>query len=209
MAKSYVCNENPNYEIKTSEEDISSWIALHPEKSEREYVETLVVQAKVACLLAKHSTFIIHGSSVYLDDIRNGYAFIGPSGVGKSTHVQKLKDHYKDRLSIINDDKPFIDKEYNLYGSPWNGKAHLSSNVNAKLRALFVIYQSKANKIDKLSPSDALSMLVKQIHLPKGIEESNKGLTYLINLSKDIPIYHLGLNLEDDSINNTVNIMEG
>ena len=207
-SREYISNNNPNYVIVNTEEELDQWISSHNEQGPRDYLETLLIQSKVADILVKYDVYIFHGSSIYIDNVNNGFIFTGPSGVGKSTHVSKLKEYYQDRLAIINDDKPFLDKDFYIYGSPWSGKSHISINSTAKLKAIFIIYQSKDNKINELKPSEAINYLIKQIHLPKGKEETNNGLDYLIRLVKDVPIYHLGLNLESDSINNTINAIK-
>ena len=208
-AKEYIVDGEPNFVIKDKDEELDEWINNHNENGPRDYIETLLIQTKVAELLVKKNAFIFHGSAIYLDNKDNGYIFTGPSGVGKSTHVKLLKDIYQDRLTIINDDKPFVDASYNIYGSSWSGKSHISSNVTSKLKGIFVLYQSKDNKIERLSSKDAISYLTKQIYIPKGIEESNKGLDFLINLVKDIPIYYVGLNLDKDAYMITSKIMLG
>lgn len=206
-AKSYITEREADFSFSISLEDITHWKDTHKEDSPLYYVETLVIQTKVANILTSLGIYLVHGSCLYLDNIDNGYLFTGPSGVGKSTHVSRLKEYYQDRLTIINDDKPFIDKSYYLYGSPWSGKSHININNKAKLKGIFILYQSKDNKIERLEPSMAIDYLIKQIYLPK--EESiTKIVDYLISLVKDMPIYHLGLNLEDDAINNTRKIME-
>ena len=209
-SKEYISDKNPQYIINDTEEELNEWIANHPLSSyPKEQEEFLLIQFKVANFLVKHRVFIFHGSSICLDNKNNGYIFTGPSGVGKSTHVKLLKHVYKDRINIINDDKPFIDSKYNIYGSPWSGKSHISSNVTAKLKGIFVLYQSKDNKIERLSSKDAINYLTKQIYIPKGMEASNKGLDFLISLVKDIPIYHVGLNLDKEAYKVTSKIMLG
>ena len=209
-AKEYEVNETKSdYQITIKEEDINKWKQDHKDNLIPEHEELLVIQTRVADILASNHTFIFHGSAIYLDSIDNGYIFTGPSGVGKSTHVNLLKDIYKDRLVIINDDKPFIDKDYNIYGSPWSGKSHLSTNTKSRLKGIFVLYQDKVNKIEELASSEALNYLIKQIYIPKGMNETNIGLDFLINLVKDIPIYRVGLDLDKDAYKITSKIMLG
>ena len=208
-SKEYITEGEPDFVIVDKQEELDEWINTHNEIGPKDYIETLLIQTKVAELLVKYNVFIFHGSAIYLDNKNNGYIFTGPSGVGKSTHVKLLQDTFQNKLTIINDDKPFVDASYNIYGSPWSGKSHISSNVTSKLKGVFVLYQSKDNMVEKLSSKDAISYLTKQIYIPKGVEESNKGLEFLINLVKDIPIYNVGLNLDKDAYKITSQIMLG
>ena len=210
FAKEYITDGDYQYEIVDTESVLDEFSKDYPGEDPKN-IETLLVQKKVVDILLKNNVVNFHGSSLYLDNKDNGYIFTAPSGTGKSTHVSRLKKHYGDRLTIINDDKPFISKEddsYYIYGSPWSGKSHISSNTKARLRTIFVIYQSKSNKIEKLASKEAIKHLIRQIHIPKGIESTNLGLDFLINMIKDIDIYYMGLNLEDDSINNSIKVME-
>ena len=206
-AKEYITDKDANYSIVDTNEELDNWIKEHHDTSPRDYLETLLIQTKVAEILIKYDIYIFHGSSVYLDDIDNGYIFTGTSGVGKSTHVKLLKEVYKDRLVIINDDKPFIDTSYNIYGSPWSGKSHISNNLISKLKGIFILYQSRDNKVRKLDSNEAINYLIKQIYIPKGIEASSNGLEFLIKLVKEVPIYSLGLNLDKDAYKVSSKIM--
>lgn len=211
-AKEYITDNHIDYEIKITENDILDWKKNHPgDLLDKKYQEVLVTQTKVADLLSLHNVFIFHGSSLYLDSKDNGYIFTGPSGVGKSTHVSKLKQYYQDRLSIINDDKPFLKLDsdsYYIYGSPWSGKSHISLNEKSLLKGIFILEQSKTNTIKKLAAKEAIGYLIKQIYIPKGMESSSLGLDFIINLVKKIEVYKLSVNLEDDAIDLARNIME-
>ena len=211
-AKEYITNEDEyDYHIINKIEELEEWKSLHHEEASLDIIEVYLIQDKVAKLLAKDNIFIMHGSSLYINDDQHGYLFTGPSGVGKSTHVSLLKKKYKDKLVIINDDKPFIsliNNNYYIYGSPWSGKSHISSNTSASLKAIFILEQSKDNELIKLDIKEATSRLFKQIYIPKGIEETNKGLDILINIIKDIPIYLLKVNLSDEATNYMSTILE-
>ena len=210
-AKEYITNDKHQYEIEDTLEELEEFSKAYAGEDVKN-IETLLIQKKVVDILLTNNVVNFHGSSLYLDNADNGYIFTAPSGTGKSTHVARLKEHYKDRLTIINDDKPFISKigkSYYIYGSPWSGKSHISSNVKAKLKAILIIYQSKSNEISKMDNKEAIKHLIREIHIPKGVEATSLGLDFLINMIKDIDIYYLGLNLDKDAINNTIKVMEG
>ena len=72
---------------------------------------------------AFYHTVTIHASAVAVQD--QGCAFIGPSGIGKSTHSRLWLQHIP-RARLLNDDQPVLrlhpDGTVMLYGSPWSGK---------------------------------------------------------------------------------------
>lgn len=72
---------------------------------------------------AFRDTVLLHASCVAVGS--EGCAFIGPSGVGKSTHSRLWLEHIPDSR-LLNDDQPVLrrmpDGSMRIYGSPWSGK---------------------------------------------------------------------------------------
>jgi len=212
FAKEYVSNQSPKEVIKTNIDQIKSWKQSHDdcEGFDLDYIETLVIHSLVADKLASENKFIIHGSAIYLDNLNNGYIFVAPSGVGKSTHVRLLRKVYKDRVNYINDDKPFLlssNDGFYIYGSPWNGKEHNSNNIKAKLNAIFVVSRSKVNKVSVLEPKVAINYLIKQLHIPEGMKETMNASNCLIKLCESLKVYLLEVNMEDDASKVSYDIM--
>ena len=82
----------------------------------------------------------------------NGYAFLGKSGTGKSTHSQ-LWLRYLEGYELLNDDHPIIrlvNDEVIIYGSPWSGKTPCYKNKQARLKAVVRLEQASENKIIRL-----------------------------------------------------------
>ena len=204
FAKEYETKEAYDFEIIIKQEDIDQWRIDHNVESNypHNYIETLVVQKEVAAFLSKFDTYIIHGSSIIYKN--KGYIFIAPSGTGKSTHTRLLKEYLKDKMDYINDDKPFIDKDLNLYGSPWDGKEKLSKNIRFPLSGVFVLKRSNKPEYRKLSPKEAVVYLYKQIHIVK----QENTLDFIIKLCNKVPIYLIGVNMEKESILQTISIMD-
>src|SRR5690606_5210473 len=87
-----------------------------------------------ACLV--HKVILIHASAVSLK--RKGYAFLGKSGKGKSTHSRLWLEHFTG-AELLNDDNPAIrlenDGNVYLYGTPWSGKTACYKNVKVQVEA--------------------------------------------------------------------------
>ena len=62
---------------------------------------------KIAEVMPKYDTFMIHGSAVAVD--WESYLFIAKSGTGKSTHTKLWLEFLGSQALIVNDDKPFIE----------------------------------------------------------------------------------------------------
>ena len=158
------------------------------------YFETLAVQRKVSHALLEKDVLLFHGSAISMDGA--GYIFTAPSGTGKSTHARLWRERYGDRVSMVNDDKPFLkiaDSGAIIYGSPWDGKHRLSSNVSVPLRGIAILVRAKENRIERIDPSEALTALMRQSYR----EEDVAGILPLIlKLAELVPIYRLHCNLD-------------
>ncbi|MBP3942163.1 hypothetical protein J5U18_01050 [Sphingobacteriaceae bacterium WQ 2009] len=94
-----------------------------------------------------HKTILIHASTVEYN--KEGYAFLGKSGTGKSTHSRLwLETFVGSRL--LNDDNPAVrihaDNSIYIYGTPWSGKTPCYINRGVPLRALVRLQQAPENK---------------------------------------------------------------
>lgn len=104
---------------------------------------------------------LIHASCVALDG--EGVAFIGPSGIGKSTHSGLWLKHIPG-TRLLNDDQPALrlcpDGTMMLYGTPWSGKTPCYRNEGVRLRTLFRMEQAAGNEIIRLDGIAAFRMLL-------------------------------------------------
>lgn len=105
-------------------------------------------------------TVLVHASCIRCNDW--AVAFLGHSGVGKSTHSRLWLEHIEG-ASLLNDDQPavrLIDGVAYIYGTPWSGKTHCYKNERACLKALFLMEQADKNEIKTLSPFVAFRRLL-------------------------------------------------
>ena len=218
MAKDYLSSETYTIEIVNSLEEIKEALMRYKSRDEKEnlnnldYIESLLILEKLATLFNKDNTFIFHGSSFYIDDINNGFIITAKSGVGKSTHARLLKEYLNQRFYYINDDKPFIhfdiDNYFYLYGSAWDGKEKKSSNVKAKLKGIFILYQNKTNEIKRITADEAINYLFKQIYIPESQITIVNTMHYIIALAQNVPIYLLGCNISLEAAKLSYKTME-
>lgn len=105
-------------------------------------------------------TLLIHASLVRHQG--RGYAFVAKSGTGKSTQVAMWLRCIPG-CDLMNDDNPVvrvIGSEVMIYGSPWSGKTPCYRQVKAPLGAITQIDRAPANSVDRLSPLQALAILL-------------------------------------------------
>jgi len=108
-----------------------------------------------------HKTLLIHASVVEKE--QKGYAFLGKSGTGKSTH-SSLWLQYLEGVELLNDDNPAIrvedDGKMYVYGTPWSGKTPCYKNRRVELKALIRLEQAKRNSFTWREGTEALIALL-------------------------------------------------
>lgn len=197
----------PDITVSTTSEDI----AFERTKSEQEdlkngqtphdwnddYLETLAVYRKIAEKMPAFDTVLFHGSALSVDG--TAYIFTAKSGTGKSTHTRLWREMLGERAVMVNDDKPLIrvsDNESIVYGTPWDGKHHLSNNIAVPIKALCLLQRSATNQIKPISAADALPVLLQQTYRPSDTEAMMKTISLINRFMKQVKLYRMGCNME-------------
>ena len=220
LCSGYLSEGEPELSVSTSQEDI----AHEREKSIREaqieglpqteypasYLETLAVYRKIAERMPQYDTLLFHGSCVAVDGC--GYLFTAPSGTGKSTHTRLWRQLLGERAVMVNDDKPLLHigaETVTAFGTPWDGKHHLSRRMAVPLRGLCILERAPANHIERVAPREALLPLMQQIYRPADVAAMSKTMTLLERLTKAVPLYRLCCLPDLDAAELAYQMMEG
>lgn len=174
------------------------------------YLETLAVYRKIAEKMPDYDTVLMHGSCVAVDDA--GYLFAAKSGTGKSTHTRLWRELLGDRAVMVNDDKPMIrmtDDGAVIYGTPWDGKHRLSTNIAVPLRAICILKRAEENTIVPISAIDAYPMLVQQIYRPADTEALKKTLTLIDKLAHNVSFWQLSCSISREAAQIAYQAMSG
>lgn len=137
---------------------------------------------------------LIHSSCVGLGD-GTGAAFIGRSGIGKSTHSRLWLQHVPS-ARLINDDQPAVrvygDGRVVIYGTPWSGKTRCYQKDSAELKGIFCMRQSGENRLVRLDAVKAFSELLKSTSLMRcDLESYRKIVQTLSAIVEHTPVYRL------------------
>lgn len=210
LCADYRSDEKPLLHISTSQEDIEAEGVKSDQEREREglpefhfeasYLETLAVYRKLATQLIPSGVLLIHGSVIAVDG--EAYLFTALSGTGKSTHVRLWRELFGERAVMINDDKPLIrvgSETSIVYGTPWDGKHHLSTNTSVPLRAIIHLQRGTTNHIEPQTPAQMLPTLLQQTFLPKNGAVGMQVLSLLDTLSRQVKFYNLHCNMEPEA----------
>ncbi len=161
------------------------------------YLETLAVYRKIAERMPEYDTVLFHGSAIAVDG--QAYLFTAKSGTGKSTHARLWRELLGERAIMVNDDKPLIRISENgtiVYGTPWDGKHHLSNNIAVPLKAVCILERAKENTMRPVTREEALPMLIQQTYRPADPVALAKTLTLIDRLGKRVKLYRLGCNMD-------------
>lgn len=210
LCADYRTASDAEYHIKIKSSDI----AYEREKSSREdilndnavrvhaepYLETLAVYRRLAELFVRDDILLMHGAVVAVDD--DAYMFTAKSGTGKTTHIRLWLKEFGDRISVVNGDKPLIHigtDNATVYGTPWDGKEHLSSSISCKLKAICILTRSDANSIERISKKEALPMLCQQSYKSEDPMVLAEILALVNRLGNMVPLYRLGCNTDSEA----------
>ena len=197
LLAAYRTEERPEAVISVTEADIRA----ERERQEGEtasdgYLESLAVLRRLSDILLEKNTLLFHGSAVAVEE--EAYIFTAPSGTGKSTHARLWRELLGRRAVMINDDKPFIrvGDPCLVYGSPWDGKHHLSHNAVFPLRAICFLSRAGDNSIDKTPAAQAIPRLLNQAYRAEAVDRI---LPLVLKLAEAMPMYELRCNMEPEA----------
>ena len=111
---------------------------------------------------------------------------------------------------IINDDKPiirYVDGDFYVYGTPWNGKHRLDTNARAKIKAICKIYQDKQNSIKRLTNKEMLHTILNQTLIPTEVEKIDKLFALIDKMLRSVDLYTLGCNISREAAELSYSVM--
>lgn len=174
-----------------------------------DYYETTAICRSVCMeILKNHQGFFFHCSSLMYDN--KAFLFTAPSGTGKSTHARLWQQHFGNKVTMINDDKPIIKREngkFYVYGTPWQGKSNIGNNIKAPVHAVCILSQGKENIIEKVNPLTALTFFMDQTERPKDKKSMENLVDLLGDFIMQIPVYKMSCNISDDAVTTAFNTM--
>ena len=103
---------------------------------------------------------------------------------------------------MVNDDKPLLhitDSGVTAYGTPWDGKHRLSSNIAVPLKGICILTRDIKNHIEQADPHAAYPMIVQQTNRPLTADGMKQTLFLIDRMLNVVPVYHLGCNMEPEA----------
>ena len=209
MCQFYLTDSSAQWTVQVIQQDID----LERSRADRPgysdaYLETLAVYRKIAEKMPEYDTFLFHGSAIAVGG--KAYIFTAKSGTGKSTHARLWREMLGEKAVMVNDDKPLVrvhpDGAATVYGTPWDGKHHLSANIAVPVRAICILERAKENSIREITKAEALPMLLQQAYRPADPAALKKALTLIDRLN--VKLFCLGCNMERNAAETSYNAMK-
>lgn len=206
----YITEEQSAFTVRTENADIVFERERSAKEAEGEgslvmefsdaYLETLAVYRQIAERLPLLDTVLFHGSVIAVDGA--GYLFTAKSGTGKSTHTRLWREQFGNRAVMVNDDKPLLKVTKDrviAYGTPWDGKHRLSTNISVPLKAVCILTRDKVNHIEEIEPREAYQMLLQQTYRPMDKASMVQTLKLIDGMMKNTRFYRLGCNMNPEA----------
>ena len=174
LTRPFQCEfDNPNIIINSSQEiiDYEKSISEIQAKPAKSFYEKSVVYRMIAEQILNFGGLVFHCACFDVEGV--GVAFAAHSGTGKTTHMNLWQEYLGDKMTVVNGDKPivrFFDDEPETpyaYGTPWNGKEHLGTNMRTKLKHICFIERSETNYVEKVDRKAVIDRIFKQVYMPK------------------------------------------
>ena len=205
------------YESKDQNSPVAFSVAVtneefYEEKAQSEnfsdgYIENICIYRSICKQMPLYNRLLLHAAILEYDG--KGYAFLGRSGTGKSTHTGLWLKYLPDSR-IINGDKPILeytDNGFIAYGTPWNGKEGLGCKAQTPLKGLCFLEQAKENSITKLKTSEVSARLFSQVLLPSEEENVVATLELLDKMIAETPAYLLKCDISEEAVKTSFEAM--
>lgn len=195
----YITEETPLFTVSVSPEELERERAADPKNASlrRGSIEEICLYRHIAAKLPEYDAFVMHGAAISKDG--RGVLFTAPSGTGKSTHIALWQQRYPE-TEIINGDKPVLrrmeDGLFYICGTPWNGKEYLGNPVMRPAAAVCLLERGAENRIRRITVSEALPELFRQVYFPVSAEYRERFLPLLSSFLSAVPLYRLACNMD-------------
>lgn len=173
------------------------------------YIENICLYRSLCLQLPRFRRMLLHAS--ILEFAGNAYAFLGHSGVGKSTHTRLWMKTIQN-CRVLNGDKPILQQTedgFIAYGTPWRGKEGWGGKSSAPLKGLCFIEQAKENSITPLLPSEISKRIFQQVLLPTKPQDVVATLDLLDGLITKTPAYLLQCDVSEKAVETSFTALTG
>lgn len=195
----YIVNSDSfDFEVKVSQNDIADYISNSKEYCNKFIAESTLILTQICNrILENYNGFFFHSSSLMLDN--EGYLFTAVSGTGKSTHTALWRKLFKEKVVMINDDKPIIRKKdgvFYVYGTPWMGKSDIGNNVKAPVKAVYILQRGENNSAERIQIGAVFKNILEATVVPTDRKNMENLLSLLDEFFSSVQLFLLTCNMD-------------
>jgi len=205
LCQGYETEEEPKIILQASQEDVERERSMQDEIFTDGYLETVCLYRKLALEALAHQVFVLHASVIEVDG--KGYAFLAPSGTGKTTQTRLWLEYFGDRARVINGDKPLVrmvktgdSVKFFAYGTPWKGKEGMGCNAAVPLKAFFFVERAAEPECVPATQEKSIDSIFRQLLLPENPGQMLQLLEMIDIMVETVPGYVLRCNMEPESV---------
>ena len=118
---------------------------------------------------------------------------------------------FKDRVVMINDDKPIIrnkDGVFYVYGTPWMGKSNVGNNIKAPVKAVYILKRGEKNSAVRMKPGEVFKNLLEATVVHTDRKNMDKLLILFDEFFSSVPLYLLTCNMDIEAAQVAYNASE-
>ena len=201
LVQSYLSSsDNVSFSVSVDDEDIVEEDKNSEKRYPKGYLESIALYRKIAEELPLFDAVVFHGAVIAYEG--KAYAFTARSGVGKTTHIRLWLEAFKDKVHVLNGDKPIlriIDGQVYACGTPWRGKEGYGIPEMLPLASVAFVERAEVPSAERISINDALMRFATQIYIPKKPRSAALALSVLNRLITKVPLYETRVNMDIDS----------
>ncbi len=178
----------PELIIEVTPERIAEEIKLYNKDATQTMASLSYIYRSICAHMIKKGGFVLHAAVIEYGGL--AYAFLAPSGTGKSTHIKNWKRLLGDEVKIVNGDKPIIiQKNDGFYacGTPWAGKEKWQRNTCVKLGGFCKLSRGDENKISPATAFECFETLLGATLVPEDEKDLSALLDTLERITAAVP----------------------
>ncbi len=193
--------ESADFTVSVNDNDLKYEQSVSEFTFEKPYLEYIAVLRKIGEILPFHNAFVLHGACFDVEG--TGVALLAKSGTGKTTHLGRWKKFLKDKITVVNGDKPivrFCGDEITAYGTPWCGKENLGQNTKTPLKHICFIERDQTNYTEKITKDEALPRIFNQVYMPiKNPQAVTKTMELIDRLLSGCELWIIHCNMDENA----------
>ena len=200
MAPYLTQEQAPDLEIDVSDEDIAYEKQLSGVMHNGVCESTAIFRKLCHRVLFDFNGIFLH--SAVIVSAGKAYAFVAPSGTGKTTHIRLWKKVFGEDVYILNGDKPLIreiDGKFIVFGNPWQGKENYGVNAQCELAGIYLLNRAEQNSISKPTSIRLFHALIHATVFPESADGRMRVMDFFERMLTRTKVLTLNCNMQDEA----------